>query len=512
MNVADLLSERARRAPDDVAILSDAGPLSSAAVDAAVWVLTKQLRESGLKPGDVVGLRLRDPLLHLLSIFALARCGIVQLPLHPAGMAGEDAVLARVRATAIVTDLPVAAANAAANAVTAPWRSIVLDPALPFEAQGSAASAADPSLRHDLSDHKQQDHPFSFKTSSGTTGTPKLIATSHADMIASMARVQAEFGHLPGEVFFTSIGLNMDGPRRRYMACLVSGGIALTWRKPLDVPSLFALIDRFKVRHFGCLPNHAVEMLDAVPPGKPRFADMRCFRLSAAPSDSRLRALVRERLCPNLVISYGCSEIGPVTSADPELVARSPGTVGRPVPGVALEIVDASDMPVPAGTTGVVRLRAEGMADGYVDDPEATARHFRQGWFYPGDLGVLSADGELKLLGRADDMMIFDGLKIAPLEIEAVLLQHPAVREAAAFPLRSARSFQLPAAAVVLAEEVPVAELRRFAEDRLGRRAPLLLLAMRKLPRNPNGKIMKRELAEAAEQHLQRSKNGAPGS
>jgi len=499
VNVADLLTERAMRSPDSPAVVCDGGPLGIGAVEAAVWVLAAQLRDAGLKPGEVVGLRMRDPLLHLVAIFALARAGIVHLPLNPASaVADDDAILRRVGAVAIVTDRTAAPASG--------WRLIVLDPGLPFAAPGKAV----PALRHDRPDHDRPDWPFAFKTSSGTTGVPKLIATSHAGAIAAMARVQAEFGHLPGEAFFTTIGMHMDGPRRRYMACVVSGGIAVTWRKPLDVPGLLQLIDRFQVRHFGCLPNHAQEMLDLVPAGGPRFPDMRCFRLSAAPSDARLRQLVRERLCPNLVISYGCSEIGPVTSADPDLVARSPGTVGRPVPGVSLQIVDPSDVPVPAGTIGVVRARAEGMAEGYVDDPEATARHFRQGWFYPGDLGVMSADGELKLLGRADDIMIFDGLKIAPLEIEAVLLQHPAVREAAAFPLRSPRSFQLPAVAVVLAFDLPLPELQDFARERLGRRAPLFVLAMAKLPRNPAGKILRRELAERAEAEFARARKGVP--
>ena len=499
MNVADLLTERARRAPDSPAILCDGGKLTVAAVEAAVWAVAARLREAGLKPGEVVGLRMRDPLLHLVAIFALARAGIVHLPLNPTlAVADDDALLRRVGAVAVVADR--------ADGVTAPWRAIVVDADLSFAAPGTA----DPSLRHD-----RPDWPFSFKTSSGTTGTPKLIATSHAGAIAAMARVQAEFGHLPGEVFFTTIGMHMDGPRRRYMACLVSGGVAVMWRKPLDGALLLELIDRLRIRHFGCLPNQALEMLDLVPAADsntaaPRFADMRCFRLSAAPSDAGLRRLVRERLCPNLVISYGCSEIGPVSCADPELVARSPGTVGRAVPGVALEIVDPSHVPVPAGTIGLVRVRATGMTSGYVDDPEATARHFREGWFYPGDLGVLSADGELKLLGRADDIMIFDGLKIAPIEIEAVLLQHPAVREAAAFPLRSPRSFQLPGVAVVLAFDLPLPELQDFARARLGRRAPLFVLAMAKLPRNPAGKVLKRELAERAEAEFARARKGVP--
>lgn len=489
MNLADLLTERAAKSPDSPAVIHDDGVLRIGAVEAAVWAMAIHLSEAGLKPADVVGLRVRDPLLHLVTIFAMARCGIVHVPLQPVNAGSDDdTTLRRVRAIAVVSDI--------ADAMTTPWRRIAVDPRLPFDPPGEPA----PWLRHD-----QPDWPFSYKTSSGTTGALKLIGVTHAGMISTIARVQAGIGHLPGETFFTTVGMHSDGPRRRYMACIVSGGIAVMRRKFLDAGLLLEMIDRLQIRHFGCLPNHARELLDLVPSGGPRFPDMRCFRLSAAPSDDRLRQLVRDRLCANLVISYGCSELGPMTSADPDLVAQSPGTVGRPLPGVSLEVVDASDTPAPVGTIGVVRARAEGMPSAYFDDAGSTARHFRNGWFYPGDLGVLSPDGELKLLGRADDVMIFDGLKIAPMEIESVLMQHPAVREAAAFPLRSERSFQLPAAAVVLASNVPLAEVQEFARAMMGNRCPQIVLAVPKMPRNPAGKILKRELAELAEIEIRRA-------
>jgi acyl-CoA synthetase (AMP-forming)/AMP-acid ligase II len=486
MNLADLLSERAAAGPDSPGVLYDEEPIGIGRIEAAAWTIAALLRDHGLKPGDVVGLLLRDPLLHLVAIFALARYGIVHLPLQPrASDMDNETILGRIGAIAIVTDLERAAAP--------PRRAILLDAGLVL----GAHAEPDPGLRHD-----RANLPFAFKTSSGTTSAAKLIGVTHEAAIAAMARVQAGIGHLPGERFFTPVGLHSDGPRRRTMTCLVSGGVAVLRTKPLDAPTLLDMIDRLHIQHFGCLPNQAMEMLEVVEASAPCFPDMRCFRLSAAPSDDRLRQLVRQRLCPNLVISYGCSELGPVTSAGPDEVARSPGTVGYALPGIAIEVVDEAGQPVPRGASGEVRLRAAGMVLAYHDDAAATARHFRDGWFYPGDLGVLATDGELKLLGRADDVMIFDGLKIAPFEIEAVLLQHPAVREAAAFPLRSDRSFQLPAAAVVLSAQISPRELMEFARARMGDRRPLTIFAVRQMPRNAAGKILKRELAAFAEKQI----------
>ncbi|MGE0150978.1 MAG: class I adenylate-forming enzyme family protein [Reyranellaceae bacterium] len=488
MNLADLLTDRAKRAPDSPAAIHDDGTISAAQLERAAWTVAARLREQGLKPGDAVGLLVGDPLLHLVAIFALARYGVVHLPVQP-HMSAEtnDSLLRRIGAVAVVTEFEGVASSS--------WRMIVLDPRLPFEAEGGP----DPGLRHD-----RADWPFSFKTSSGTTAAAKLIGASHAGAVAAMARVQAGRGHLEGEKFFSAVGMHSDGPRRRYMTCVVAGGIAVLRSRPPGASPLIEMIDRLDIRHFGCLPNHARELLNQVPSDGPRFPRMRCLRLSAAPSDDHLRELVRRRLCGNLVVSYGCSELGPISSAEPERAARSPGTVGYALPGIAIEIVDEAGKPLPAGAVGNVRVRAAGMPAGYHDDPAATQRHFRDGWFHPGDLGALAADGELRLLGRADDVMIYDGLKIAPFEIESVLMRHPAVREAAAFPLRSPRSFQLPAAAVVVAAEVPLQELLDFAHARLKSRSPQIILVLRQMPRNAAGKILKRELAEFAENDLRR--------
>lgn len=491
MNLADGLSARAAMAPDSPAVIHDNGTVGIGQLEASAWTIAAVLRDHGLRPGDVVGLAVGDPLLHLAAIFALARCGIAHLPVQPrSSPAANAALLRRIGATAVVSDVAGAAAPS--------WRAVVLDPHLPFAAHGSP----DPRLRHD-----GPGLVFSYKTSSGTTSAAKLIGVTHESAAAAMERVQAGVGHLPGERFFSTVGLHSDGPRRRYMACVVAGGVAVMPARDPTPLQVMEMIDRLSIRHLGLLPNHARELLEALGPGGasgPRFPDMRCLRLSAAPSDDGLRRLVRERLCPNVVISYGCSELGPVTSADPALVASSPGTVGHALPGISVQIVDEAGMPVPPGASGLVRLRAEGMPAAYHDDPVSTARHFRDGWFYPGDLGVLSPAGELKLLGRADDVIVYDGLKIPPVEIEAVLLQHPAVREAAAFPVRSARSFQLPAVAVELRATVPPRELFDFAYARLGNRCPAMIHIVRSMPRNAAGKILKRELAAAVEGELAR--------
>jgi acyl-coenzyme A synthetase/AMP-(fatty) acid ligase len=142
------------------------------------------------------------------------------------------------------------------------------------------------------------------------------------------------------------------------------------------------------------------------------------------------------------------------------------------------------------------------MSGGYFNQSGAADRVFRNGWAYPGDIGVLSAEGMLFLKGRADDMMNFDGIKIMPADIEEALLQHPAVVEAAAFPGSSQLHQHIPMAAVTVRAAVTPEALLAHARQLLGMRAPVLISIEQVLPKNAMGKVVKRELASRLEQNL----------
>ena len=155
---------------------------------------------------------------------------------------------------------------------------------------------------------------------------------------------------------------------------------------------------------------------------------------------------------------------------------------------------------MPPGEIGEIRIRAPGMSTGYLDDERATARHFSDGWFRPGDLGTFTPDGVLIVYGRADDVMILNGIKIAPAEIERVLERHPAVKAVAAFPLPSPVHGELPVAAVelVAGASADERELQTFAREALGLRAPRRVMIVSALPSTVQGKVDIRRLAEMA--------------
>ena len=147
-------------------------------------------------------------------------------------------------------------------------------------------------------------------------------------------------------------------------------------------------------------------------------------------------------------------------------------------------------------------MKSAGMISGYVDEPAETTQAFRDGWFYAGDLAEFTPDGELIHHGRADDLMILDGINIYPGEIENVLLRHPAVAEAAAFPIRSVARGDIPIAAVITKSQASEDELLSHCRSWLGLHAPHGLMIVPKLPRNAVGKLLKNELVRLFRRQL----------
>jgi acyl-coenzyme A synthetase/AMP-(fatty) acid ligase len=202
-------------------------------------------------------------------------------------------------------------------------------------------------------------------------------------------------------------------------------------------------------------------------------------------------------LTDNLWVLYATSEVGIISLASPDQHDNFPEGVGFPAAGVTVEIFGPGGESVAPGEIGQIRLRKDGMVSGYVAESER-ASNFNDGWFYPRDLVSLSEDGPLIYHGRADDVMILNGINVYPTAIEDTLESHPDVREAVAYPIKSRIHGEIPVAAVVLkdgAEGRGVAHLLDLCRQVLGIRAPRQIFVVDQIPRNAAGKPLRRELA-----------------
>ena len=479
------LRQRALAAPSAVLLICRSRRLDALTLDRITGLLAWRLLAGGLQPGDVVVLGLSDPLAHVVASLACLRAGLAQISLSP--------------------DMPELQARLtldSAGAVAALREAEVSPPSwnLPDIALSLDELLNDRSNPPDIPCMPAPQACALLVPGSGTTGRPRLIVHTYGGLAGLLSRevgiwpVQAGQRHLmlPHFGFFSA--------KRHLMAFLSAGGASVL---PASGESIHELCQRHRVDHLGMVTVQAQALALSASSERCSMPRLQSLFVGGSPVPESLRQRIRERLSPRLVIGYGTNEMGQLATAWPACQDLHPGAVGQACPGVSLGIVDEHDRPLPPGQTGLIRARASGGACAYLNEPEATARAWRDGWFYPGDVGHITPDGTLVFSGRADDVIIFDGINIVPREIELVLEQHPCVGEAAAFPWPSALHGQLALAAVELRRDCDPSSMIEHCRQRLGVRAPVKVWVLPQLPRNSAGKVLKRELVRHITDRLQ---------
>lgn len=477
-NLVDRLHRHGAERPDGTALITPQGRLSWAQLDAIIWSTALGLHESGIRASDRVGITMLHPVAHLAASLALARIGAAQVALPVVdGRQTNSAVAQTLALKAVICD-----SQELRDEIP---RSLLLeriDIRQVGSAQRDAIASRDPS------------RTWLILQSSGTTGSPKFAELSHEGALARFARYLPLFHCTADDVFWAVSRLDFVVARQRTMHAMLAGASVCL---PVGMPISRALVDflnRTGVTLACGTPSHLHQLIGV---GEP-IPSLRVFEARSAVIDEKLRKTFKASVSPNLHIVYATNEAETLALADPELQAKVPNTVGRPTASIELQIVDERGQPLPAEQTGEVRVRGPGIVTAYLANPEATARSFRDGWFHPGDLAYLTPEGALMLQGRKDDMMIFDGMNIYPAEIENALSSHPAVREAAAFPLKHERFQDVPVAAVTVHGEVSEDALIDHCRSLIGIRHPRRVYVLQEFPRNPMGKILKRELVALA--------------
>lgn len=493
MNLADALENNAHRRPDHPAVIDGERVLSHLALFDLVCRWSSGLADLGVAPGDIVGVNLRDTTEHLIALYAIARAGAAILPMDWRWTEEEKSRVAGFFGARIV----ISEADDAFAKVTGRWRDVILD------ADWSAAvGAADPSRRFPETD----DPPLLLALSSGTTGTPKGPLITHRQFFARFMIYFVTLGFDERTRYLCATPLYFGGSRGYAMCSLYAGGTVLLYPPPFEPADLVAFANDRQASMLFLVPTQLRRVMAPAGGGgnEPLFRTLECLFSTGAVLHPEERAELMTRLCPRYLNFYGSTDGGGCSALmwhDPETVAAS---VGRPVFGARMDIVDERDRPVACGEVGRIRYRHAGTATGYYNDAEASAEAFRDGWYYPGDLGWLDQDGFLYLAGRAKDMIIRGGVNIYPAEIEHVLTLHPAVHEAAIVAWPS-REFGEEIAAFVVPREgadgsISGNRLISHCREKLARyKAPRQVFLVTELPKSGVGKVLKDQLAARLE-------------
>jgi long-chain acyl-CoA synthetase len=334
----------------------------------------------------------------------------------------------------------------------------------------------------------------------GTTGHPKGVALSHGNLAAN-ARALASLFELDREAWaLAALPLSHS-----YGLTLMNAGhvlgtraVLLRWFSPEGV---LEAIQRYRVQSMSGVPTMWVYLL-SVPDGD-RFdtSSMRVWGSGAAPLPVEIVEPFEKRFGGRLLEGYGLTEAGPVVSAHRYSGARKLGSVGSPVPGVEVRIVDDEDRPLPAGEVGEICVRSPGVMPGYYRMEAETARVLRGGWLHTGDVGRLDPDGFLYIVERKKDLIIVGGLNVYPREVEDVLYAHPAVAEAGVVGVPDAARGEAVVAFVVGKPGEPASadDVIEFCRARLARfKCPREVRFVDGLPKNPIGKLLRKELRALA--------------
>jgi long-chain acyl-CoA synthetase len=436
------------------------------------------LVEAGLRVGDrlVTAERVSDDF--VLALLACARAGGVHVALSPLLTAGEQAALTtRINPRFALT------------ATGAPRPGLPLGTPLPLALPGDPSPAAVAEAGRRSAAGTDED-PVMMRHTSGTTGQlPKLVLRPHRQITWTCgwdpwpARPDSIFCVPTSTLLLTAevcrifaLGATVVIPRETSVYGLdeemAAHGVSVIFAPP----ALLA----------------ALTQLQSPPPPSLRLAVLRTTGAAVPPE---LRAAVEARYHAPIFEEYGMAEcIAIMRSPGPDTPA---GSVGKPNPGVEVRLLDSAGNEVPEGAVGELVLRSPGLMLGYLDDPEANAVALRDGWYHTGDNARRDAQGYYYLLGRRGLQINVGGQKVSPEEVEAVLQQHPGVREAVVVPQPDALRGEVVKAIVVPEGDAPGAqELRRFCRARLaGYKVPRSIsFRVEPLPRSAFGKVLRQQV------------------
>lgn len=338
---------------------------------------------------------------------------------------------------------------------------------------------------------------------SGITGEPKGVMLSHKNLYSNAVSCASFADILPGDV-----GLHVLPLSHSYGLTVMNAGYMFSNRSVLlrwfDPEQTFRLIEKYKVTGFAGVPSMFALMLTSPASDHYDLSSLRSCSSGSAPLPLEvLRGFQAKFACPVLE-GYGLSEAAPVVSAHRPDLPQKPGSIGIPIPGVEVRIVDEKDHDVPVGEMGELILKGPNISPGYYKMPEENSQSFRDGWLYTGDIARMDEDGYLYIVERKKDLIIRGGFNIYPWDVEEILLEHPAILDVAVIGLPDVILGEEVKAFLVLrpGQHVTTEEIIAHCQDRLGRyKCPKYVEFLDRLPRSPIGKILRKELRDRHSEH-----------
>jgi amino acid adenylation domain-containing protein len=495
----DLLAYYGRMAPSRKAILAPGcAPVTYGALWARVNDIVRSLRSLGVGRGDRVAVVLPDGPETAVAMIAVA-AGAVCVPLNPGFTADEwQLYFGDLRVAALLTRRDVdSPSRGVAHALGIPV--IDLSPRLNV-GPGAFSLVSSATRRPAVGGFATRTDDAFVLLTSGTTWRPKMVPLTHESVCLSAYNAGVAFALEPRDRLLSVLPLFHAHGLISGVLTALGVGSSLVCTPGFDVAAFFGWLTEFRPTWYTAVPamHRALLLAAGCHKHDARRCSLRLIRSASSLLPPDVVGELETLFGASVIECYGMTEAASQIAANP-LRQRKLGSVGKPA-GVKIAIMDSKGRRLPAGERGEIALQGPTITRGYDNDASATKAAFRHDWFLTGDIGYIDKDGYLFIIGRIKDIINRGGQKVAPADIEEVLLSHPDLIEVAAFSIPHKRLGQDVAAAVVLrpGSEASARDLRDFASERLARfKVPGLILMVTNIPKGPGGKINRSGLAEA---------------
>lgn len=490
-NVSELVTYQSKVRPNDVVIYEKDFNVTYEELEFYISNLAKWLLSKGVKPKNIVGITFKDEYLAFVSMLAISRIGatVFSIPTDTSPLQKKELV-DELNIKDIITDLRLS--SSIANYLTI--------------SQNTLKNSTE--ILIDKKSFSSKKIPWILVLGSGSTGKRKIIPVTNEQQIG---RTKTSLDWLKNQTkdrCSSIVHIDSYSSKVLYLQALISGSsIVFFNNKNLRILDFYK---KYKITVLYMVVVQVQEVLmEFKNETKCMMPDIKTLMVDGSSVSDSLRENIRNKITPNIMVRYGINEIGSVTVSRPPHVYDTKNTVGFPVKNIELEIVDSQGMLQENNTIGEIRIKSDLAMTSYFNDGEATQKAFKDGWFYPKDLGIFTDDGQLIFKGRADDMMIMNGINIFPLEIEQTLLSHEDIIDAVAFPTKSIVHNDIPSCAVVLKKDSTLTQesIDAFCTRKLAIRRPRSIYILDEIPRNQDGKVVKEQLHKKINNHQTPKKN-----
>ncbi len=493
MNLASLLTDTAAQHGDRTALKLDDVEITYGQLDEASARVAALLADRGAKAGDRIGIMLPNVPYFGMAYFGVLRAGMTAVPMNVL-MKGREVsfYLADPEARLLFAWHDFAdAAREGAEAAGVDTDVVVVAPGEIEQLVGQYEPAAE------VVDTAGDDTAVILYTS-GTTGKPKGAELTHSNLRRNVEIAAATLAEVtPDDVLLGALPLFHSFGQTCSLNCSVHTGATLSMIPQFDAGKALEILQRDEVTIFQGVPTMFGALLEHPDREDYDVSSLRVCMSGGSAMPAEVQRGFEEAFGCLVLEGYGLSETSPVASFNHPDRERKVGSIGTPIEGVEMKVVDEDGGDVPQGEVGEIAIKGHNVMKGYWRDPDATGEVMRDGWFLTGDMGKVDEDGYFFIVDRKKELIIRGGYNVYPREIEEVLYEHRAVRECAVVGVPDERMGEEVGAAVALreGEEVSEEDLRDYVKEQIADyKYPRKIWFVDELPKGPTGKILKKEV------------------